>query len=81
MEHYWCLRWLLQEGVAETTATVIRETLVRFDRLPLVVRLPDLPALAPDSRVRIAIGRIDLVAATLECRFAGAEKPVDAGLR
>jgi len=43
MEHYWCLRWLLQEGVQETGATVIRENLVRFDRLPLIVRLPDLP--------------------------------------
>ena len=43
MEHYWCLRWLLQEGVTETTATVIRENLVRFDRLPLVVRLADMP--------------------------------------
>ena len=39
MEHYWCLRWLLQEGIAETTGTVIRDTLVRFARLPLVVRL------------------------------------------
>ena len=71
MEHYWCLRWLLQEGVAETTGTVVRDTLVRFDRLPLVVRLADLPALAPETSVRIAIGRIDLIAATLECRYAG----------
>jgi exoribonuclease-2 len=72
MEHYWCLRWLLQENVTETTATVIREQLVRFDLLPLIVRLPDLPAQAPDAPVRIAIGRIDLLAATLECRYAGA---------
>ncbi len=71
MEHYWCLRWLLQESVAETTGTVVRDTLVRFDRLPLVVRLADLPALAPETSVRIAIGRIDLIAATLECRYAG----------
>ena len=71
MEHYWCLRWLLQEGVGETTGTVVRDTLVRFDRLPLVVRLPDLPALAAETTVRIAIGRIDLIAATLECRYAG----------
>ena len=71
LEHYWCLRWLLQEGVTETTATVIRENLVRFDRLPLVVRLPDLPAQAPETQVRVAIGRIDLIAATLECRHAG----------
>jgi len=71
MEHYWCLRWLLQERVTETTASVIRDTLVRFDRLPLVVRLPDLPALPPETGVRIAIGRIDLLADTLECRYAG----------
>jgi len=72
MEHYWCLRWLLQEGVQETGATVIRENLVRFDRLPLVVRLADLPDSAPGTAVRVAIGRIDLLAATLECRVAGA---------
>jgi exoribonuclease-2 len=72
MEHYWCLRWLLQEEVAETTAAVIRENLVRFERLPLIVRLADLPPLPPNARVRVAIGRIDLLAATLECRYAGA---------
>jgi len=71
MEHYWCLRWLLQESVTETTATVIRENLVRFDRLPLIQRLADLPAQPPETKVRVAIGRIDLLNATLECRFAG----------
>jgi exoribonuclease-2 len=71
MEHYWCLRWLLQEGVAETPATVLRDNLVRFDRLPLVVRLPDLAGPEPGAQVTVAIGRIDLLAATLECRFGG----------
>jgi exoribonuclease-2 len=71
MEHYWCLRWLLQERVEECTASVIRDTLVRFDRLPLVVRLPDMPASPTDTRVRVAIGRIDLLDCTLECRYAG----------
>jgi exoribonuclease-2 len=71
MEHYWCLRWLLQEGVTKTTGAVIRENLVRFDRLPLIVRLPDLAPQAPDTPVRIAIGSIDLIAATLECRSQG----------
>jgi exoribonuclease-2 len=71
MEHYWCLRWLLQEGPAETTGTVIRENLVRFDRLPLFVRLPEMPALAPDTQVRIAVARIDLVEATFESRYLG----------
>ena len=71
MERYWCLRWLLQEHVTETTGTVIRDNLVRFDRLPLIVRLADLPPQPPETAVRIAVGRIDLLAATLECRFAG----------
>ncbi|HYT98378.1 MAG TPA: RNB domain-containing ribonuclease, partial [Casimicrobiaceae bacterium] len=72
MEHYWCLRWLLQENITETTASVIRDNLVRFENLPLILRLADLPALAPDTRVRVAIVRIDLLAAALECRYAGA---------
>ena len=71
MEHYWCLRWLLQEGIEETTATVLRETLVRFERIPLYQRLADLPSLPQDARVRVAIGRVDLLATTLECRYAG----------
>ncbi len=72
MEHYWCLRWLLQEGVTETTAAVVRETLVRFEHLPLYQRLADLPPLAQDTPVRVAIGRVDLLAATLDCRYLGA---------
>jgi exoribonuclease-2 len=71
MEHYWCLRWLLQQRSAEEAATVIRENLVRFDRLPLVMRLADLPNAAPGTPVRVAIGAIDLLAATIECRVAG----------
>ena len=71
MEHYWCLRWLIQESVSEAAASVLRENLVRFDALPLVVRVADLPPLAPDTRVRLIIGRIDLLAATLETRYAG----------
>jgi exoribonuclease II len=69
MEHYWCLRWLEQEKVAESEATVVRDNLVRFDGIPLYVRAPDLPALTPGTRVRIGVGRIDLLAATVEARF------------
>ncbi|MDQ6621397.1 MAG: RNB domain-containing ribonuclease [Pseudomonadota bacterium] len=71
MEHYWCLRWLLQEHVEEAAGTVVRDNLVRLDGVPLVVRVADLPSLPPQSSVRVAIGRIDLLAATLECRMAG----------
>jgi exoribonuclease-2 len=71
MEHYWCLRWLIQQPVHETTATVLRENLVRFDALPLVLRVADVPPLAPESRVRLSIGRVDLLEATLETHYAG----------
>jgi len=71
MERYWCLRWLMQERVTECAATVIRENLVRFDALPLVVRLADMPVSAPGAGIRVAIARIDLLDVTLECRYAG----------
>jgi exoribonuclease II len=71
MEHYWCLRWLLQEHMTEASASVLRDNLVRFDGLPLVTRVADLPALETGARVRLAIGRIDLLADTLETRYAG----------
>ncbi|HWD15180.1 MAG TPA: hypothetical protein VG865_01090 [Casimicrobiaceae bacterium] len=62
---------MLQEGVDQCTASVIRENLVRFERLPIVMRLPDMPNQEPQARVRVAIGRIDLLAPSLEARFAG----------
>jgi exoribonuclease-2 len=70
MEHYWCLRWLEQEKLVEATASVVRDNLVRFDALPLYVRVADLPA-ASGPRIRLSLGRIDLLAATIEVRYAG----------
>jgi len=70
MEHYWCLRWLEQESLREATATVVRDNLVRLDALPLFVRVADLPA-AAGPRVRLAIGAVDLLAATVEVRYLG----------
>ena len=70
MEHYWCLRWLEQERVREATASVLRDNLVRFDALPLYVRVADLPAAAA-PRVRLAIGAVDLLAATVEVHYMG----------
>ena len=70
MEHYWTLRWLLQEGVREFTATLIRDTLVRADGLPLILRLPDASG-APGSKLRVAVLRIDLLQPAIECRSLG----------
>jgi exoribonuclease-2 len=71
MENYWCLRWILQEQCRELAASVIRDNLVRCNALPLVLRLPDLPALPAGSPVRVAVGEIDLITATVEARYAG----------
>jgi exoribonuclease-2 len=69
MERYWCLRWLIQERAETVAATVIRESLVRFDDLPLIVRVPSVPPLDPGSRVELAVAGIDLLELTLHCEF------------
>jgi exoribonuclease-2 len=69
MERYWCLRWLTQEDAQTVTATVIRESLARFDTLPLVARVPSLPPLDPGSRVELAVTGIDLLELALACEF------------
>jgi exoribonuclease-2 len=61
LERYWMLRWLIQEGVHEVTANVIRDDLVRFDNLPMVTRAPSVMGVAPATRVRLAISGIDLL--------------------
>ena len=71
MEHYWCLRWLIQEKVETVAATVLRDNLVRLDAVPLYLRVADLPATGPDTRVRLGVGRIDLLAATIETHYQG----------
>ncbi len=69
MERYWCLRWLLQEGVGETTARVVRESLLRLEHLPFFQRCPSLPACDPRTRVNVAISGIDLLTAEAQCRY------------
>jgi exoribonuclease-2 len=85
MEDYWCLRWLLQEGVGSTEAVVLRENQVRLEGLPFAARVPSLPELAPGSRVRLEVKGVDLLerAATLVYRETLGESATigqDAGL-
>jgi exoribonuclease-2 len=77
MERYWTLRWLLQEAVTSVRATVLRENLCRFDHLPLVVRVPSLPALASGSRVLLDLSEIDLLELTLHCEYRHVLDPAD----
>ncbi|RTL58218.1 MAG: RNB domain-containing ribonuclease [Rhodocyclaceae bacterium] len=69
MERYWCLRWLAQEGVRQATATVIKESLVRLDDVPLVLKVPSLPALDRGVAVRLEIGAVDLLEAEGQARY------------
>ena len=69
MERYWCLRWLLQENLAEVQGVVLREATVRIDGLPLVVRVPSLPELPPGVRVSLRVGDIDLLDKTVVCAW------------
>src|SRR2546421_5364952 len=69
METYWSLRWLLQEGVNEVTAAVLRENLVRLERVPLVMRVPSLPETGMGTRVRLSVKAIDLLERSVECVF------------
>ena len=69
MERYWCLRWLQQAQLAEIEATVRRESLVKLDHLPLLLRVPSLPELAPGQRVRLAIESMDELTLDIGCRY------------
>ena len=69
MESYWCLRWLEQEEVRSVNALVLRENLVRFDAIPLAMRVSSLPALDPGTRVRLEVGGIDFIERTVTCLY------------
>jgi exoribonuclease-2 len=69
MERYWSLRWLQQEEVHTATATVLRENLVRFTRIPLWQRVPSLPELPAGTLVELALSKIDEWELTLHCEY------------
>ena len=72
MERFWCLRWLQQEGVKEIDVALIKENLVRFDRIPFITRVTGAPTLNPGDRMRVGIGEIDLLDIELSCHYLGA---------
>jgi exoribonuclease II len=69
MERYWCLRWLEQNGVARARAIVLRDELLRLEQLPLVVRVPGLPALPRGRCVELDLLGHDLLDLELHARL------------
>jgi exoribonuclease II len=76
MERYWCLRWLLQEEVKQAEAVVLRENLVKLERIPLVGRVPSLPELPANTRVTLELGDVDLLDLNFNTRFVAVAETV-----
>jgi exoribonuclease-2 len=64
IERFWTLRWLQQNEVTELDATVMKDSLVRADTLPLVFRALGTDSLPRGARVRVRLTGSDLL--TLE---------------
>jgi exoribonuclease-2 len=80
LERYWCLRWLQQEGVQRIGAAVIKDDLLRIDGLPMLSRLPGLPALPRGQRLEIDIVGCDEIELALHARLhqvLGEAAPLD----
>lgn len=69
MERYWCLRYIEQEKIEQLDASVLRESLVRVETLPLVLRVPSLPQLDAGARVRLRVNRIDYLELECACKY------------
>ncbi len=69
MERYWCLRWLLQEKIQIINAQVIKENLVKLDHIPLFIRVPSLPEMAPSTYVKLKLSEVDLLERSLHAEF------------
>lgn len=69
MEFYWCLRFIQQEQLGKLTAHVIRENLVRFDQLPIVQRIHDMPSQTPGAQVILNVAEVDLFEPALHVRY------------
>lgn len=69
MERYWCLQYLVQEGIQEIHATVWRENLVRLDNLPYMTKVYGMPELKPGTRVSLLVQDVDTLMMDLRTKF------------
>ncbi|MBC7456291.1 MAG: RNB domain-containing ribonuclease, partial [Massilia sp.] len=69
MERYWCLRWLGQEDARQVEAVVLKDEVLRLVDIPLIIRLPGMPAVARGAQVRLDILRWDELDLSIEARL------------
>ncbi len=69
MERYWCLRWLGQEDARQVEAVVLKDEVLRLVDIPLIVRLPGMPAVARGAQVKLDVLRWDELELTIETRL------------
>lgn len=69
MERYWCLQYLIQEKLAEVTAMIWRDNLVRIDGMFYITKVPSLPELKVGTKVLLEIKHIDPLLMELNCKF------------
>ncbi|MFM2074900.1 MAG: hypothetical protein RJB34_1205 [Pseudomonadota bacterium] len=84
MERYWTLKYLEQNGITELDTTLIKESLVRADTLPLVLSVMGTEGWPRGAQARVRLGRIDLMAldvsATVVARLDNPDHANDAPL-
>lgn len=68
LERYWSLRWLEQESIKRTSATVLKGDVLRLDGVPFVTRVPGLPDLPRGQKIELDIVSVDQVDLTVEAR-------------
>jgi exoribonuclease-2 len=62
---------MVQESVDLTPAEVVRDNLVKIDRIPLITRVMSLPTLEPGVKVTVKISDIDLLDLTFHAEYIG----------
>ena len=74
MERFWTLKYVLQEGITESVASIIKAipgfpVLARLDQLPLVVTLTTAKTLNRGERVLLKLDGIDLIALDIKAQY------------
>jgi exoribonuclease-2 len=75
IERYWALQYLLQNGLTELDATVMKEGLVRAESLPLVFKAHGADSLVRGIKVRVRVLGTDLLTLDLHATVIAQQGP------